>query len=116
MELGRFGTVNPNYPKDFAKVFLPETQYDVDAGTKKKKWKGQTWDATTNTCKNVVAGLEVKVFHSRMGFTANLQRYILGAEIKPIITDWRHTGTGTATFSHKLGISFHEKLPSNFWY
>jgi hypothetical protein len=71
----KFGTGSQYFTEDWIKVFFPEEK------------KTGAWDAETKTCTGPI-GLNVKVMTSVMGFESQLQKYVVGAQIKEIVDSW----------------------------
>lgn len=54
------------------------------------------WDKNTNTC-TTVAGYNVKINTSVLGFENNLQNYIVDATIEAVTQEWTHYAGGSDT-------------------
>lgn len=107
--VGKFGSVNPLYKKDWVPVLNAFTDTKQFDGT---KWLSNKWDAASGTCKSAVVGYDIKIYYSKMGFTNKLQLYTMGATIEPIVDDMvfnnMAAGTEAQDFGHLVQISYHE--------
>jgi hypothetical protein len=61
---------------DFVKVIKPSAD-ELSA-------KDSNWDEKTLTCTGVV-GLNIKVLTSLVGFQSNMQKFVVGVKVEPII-------------------------------
>jgi len=101
--VSRLGSANVLNSKDWIKILKPTAE----------KLAESTWDDATKTCTGII-GYNLVFLTSSLGFTHNLQKYIVGAEVQPIKTSWTHFSADAATkqpFMHSVYLSFHEMLP-----
>ena len=77
--ISMFGKGNQNNKDDFVKVIKPLAAALIA--------KDADWDESTLTCTGVV-GLNVKILTSMAGFQSNMQKFIIGVKIEPIVDKW----------------------------
>ena len=71
-------------------------------------------DAVRNSC-TLVTALEVEIMTSQMGYIDNLQKYIVGAQVTPIKTEWvfeaESVNPQPQDFSLYVSVAYTEILP-----
>merc|ERR1711998_772665 len=101
--LSRFGSGNQNNVADFVKVTFSD---DIN--------KASTWNAETKTCTGVT-GLDIKVLTSMAGFQSNMQKFIVGVKVEPIVDKWTFSAADASaeqSFQHRMFISFIDTYPN----
>ena len=108
--VSQFGFSSPNNKKDWIKVIFPEAA--------SLKRSDTNWDADKLTCTGPV-GYNIKILYSVAGFTGDLQKYIVGVQISPIVdtfTFYNFAGdvSKPEKFQHILNLSYQEILPQTY--
>lgn len=108
--LSQFGFSSPNNKKDWIKVIFPESST--------LERSDSNWNADKLTCTGPV-GYNIRILYAIAGFTGDLQKYVVGAQIEPIIDSWTfYNFAGDVTkpekFLHILNLSYQEILPQAY--
>ena len=62
-----------------------------------------------------MVGLDIKILTSMVGFESNMQKFVVGVKVDPIIDTWSYTASEATTeqsFQHRLFVSFIETYPN----
>ena len=105
--LAIFGNPNINYEGDWIATILEDAKTKLqEAGTK---------DDARQSC-TLYAALEIEVLTSQVGYLDNLQNYIVGAKITPILKEWifdseAATSSAEQDFPMHVSLTFTQVLP-----
>lgn len=60
-----------------------------------------------------MVGYNIKIITSEIGYVNNLQRYVIGAKIEPIVDTWHWQSSQAQKFQQVVHISEHKLLPED---
>ncbi|TNV81215.1 hypothetical protein FGO68_gene9424 [Halteria grandinella] len=109
--IGVFGNAAINYDGDWIDVL----QENLD-GISAPSTNNSAWDEDTHTCTHV-AGIEISIIHSKLGYLEKPQTYIVSAKKTGIYETWKYSTDSTTNianqklFNHFVKVNFVEVLP-----
>ena len=106
--VAQFGTAKTDAIQDWVKVIKPTAD--------QLKRQDSNWNAGTRECTHVV-GLNVRIITSVLGYEHNLQSYVVGAEVEPVIDSWMYYNSDgdaatTESFLTTVQVTYHQVLPA----
>lgn len=69
-----------------------------------------SYDAATTTCKNMITGIQYEILVSQIGYSNNLQKYIVGINANLLQEDFKFPGAAT-NLPYKVIFTHYTVLP-----
>lgn len=83
-KLGIFGSAQINFQSDWIQILNENTDQVTNSAS-----TGMIWDSNSLTCTHV-AGIELQIIYSQLGFLEKPQTYIVAAKARGIYKNWTY--------------------------